>query len=45
MDKLFVANIEDKEILNKFYADTEVIRDTPPDNTKNATKQTIATEK
>ncbi len=31
MDKLFAANIEDKEILHKFYSDTEVLRDTPPD--------------
>ena len=34
MDKLFVANIEDKEVLNKFYTDTEVLRDTPPNNAK-----------
>ncbi|MDE6059857.1 MAG: hypothetical protein K2G31_00050 [Clostridia bacterium] len=34
MDKLFVANIEDKEVLNKFYTDTEVVRDTPPCSAK-----------
>jgi len=31
MDKLFAANIEDREILHKFYADTEILRDTPPE--------------
>lgn len=30
MDKLFVSNIEDKEILHKCYADTEILRDIPP---------------
>ena len=42
MDKLFVANIEDKEVLNKFYADTEVVRDTPPCSAKNDTAETSA---
>lgn len=34
MDRLFVANVEDKEVLNKFYTDTEVVRDTPPCSAK-----------
>ena len=42
MDKLFVANIEDKEVMNKFYTDTEVIRDTPPGSAKNSAAEMTA---
>ncbi len=33
MDKLFTANLEDKETFNKFLVDTEILKDVPPTGT------------
>jgi len=33
MDKLFAANLEDRETFNKFLVDTEILRDVPPTGT------------
>lgn len=41
MDKLFVNNIEDKEVLYDSARDVECVRGVPPKNAQNSTDTTL----
>lgn len=45
MDRLFVTNIEDKEVLFESARDRESVRGEPPKNAQNANDATLAGDK